>query len=112
MVAHFPKAPASLSLKRESGPRFKNANELRDVRRWTGALDEDMQMIRHQTVSVENERAAPGTIEEAFEHEFSGRGVDEIRLAEVATDGEEVGFGADVVLGGKTSLFPVPWHGY
>ncbi len=38
VVAHFPKVPASLSLKRESGPRFKDANELGDVRRWMNAL--------------------------------------------------------------------------
>ncbi len=69
-------------------------------------------MVRHNAISMENEGVSPGTIEEAFEHEFSGGGVGEIRLAEVTTDGEEVGFGADVVLGGKTSLFPVPWHGY
>jgi len=67
-------------------------------------------MIGHETVGVENEGVSLSTVDETFVDQFGGFWVREIGLAKIATDGDEVGFGADVVLGGEAGLFPVGGH--
>jgi hypothetical protein len=61
-------------------------------------------MIGHEAIGVENEEVSRGTVDETFAHPAGRPGICEVGLAKVAADGDEVGFGAHVVLGGKAGL--------
>jgi hypothetical protein len=105
VVAHFPKVPAIALVEREGSARFKDTNEFREVRQWMSTLREEVQVVGHETVGVENEGVSLGTIDEKFTNHFGSFGVCQIGLTKIAADGYEVGFGANVVLGGQAGLF-------
>ena len=73
-------------------------------------LREQVHMVAHEAVGVDNKGASLRGVDQTFADHFRGFRVREIGLTKIATDSDEVGFGADIVLGRKAGLFSVQWH--
>ena len=67
-----------------------------------GAFDEEVNVVRHQTVGVERERRAGSAFEEKIADESCDRRIGKIRAAKVAADRDEMRSVADVVGGAET----------
>jgi hypothetical protein len=110
VVAHFPKSFVVVPLEVERGARFEDSHEAQKIGGRVCALCQEVKMIGHEAVRVNEKRKTVSAVEKAFADHFGGFGIGEEGLAHVAADGDEVGFGADVVFGGEAWLFAVERH--
>jgi hypothetical protein len=71
---------------------------------------EDAHLRGTLPLSMNNERTAPGGIEEAFTNHFRGLQISEVRLAKIKAQGAEMKFCAEVVEGRQAGLSSVIGH--
>jgi len=64
VVTRFPEGAAVGFAKLEGGALFKKADEFEQVATIVGALDKNMEMVRHQTVGMERIGMGGGAFEE------------------------------------------------
>jgi hypothetical protein len=112
VVAHLPKPLASALPERKSRARFENAHEFGEVRRATRALHQQVQMIGHKAVGMGGKIVSPRTVKQRVAHHLRSRRGRQIGPAQIATNGDEVRFGAKVILRGQAGLFSRKWHSY
>ena len=112
VVAHLPKPLAIALAERESRARLENAHEFGEVRRGLRALHKhkQVQMVGHEAIGMDDKTVPPRTVKEAVTHHFRSRYVRQKILAQIATNGDEVGFDADVRLRRQAGLFSVSGH--
>ncbi len=95
--AHFPKTGGAGFLELKGGTQFEDADEFEQVAGGDGAFCEEMKMIGHEAIGVEKEGAVGGGLQQSGGDVAGGVLGGEMRFAEVAADGDEMGELAAVV---------------
>ncbi len=103
VITHFPEAAAVRFAKRKGGPLFEDADEFAQVRALVKALGKNVRMVRHQAISMQQERVCGGALQQQSKDALSRGWVSEKRGAAVAADGDEIRLTPEIVLRRKTS---------
>jgi hypothetical protein len=97
---------------------FERFDEAPEVRRWGIALQQNMQVIRHQAIGTKGEGLLSGNLKEVFQEPSRDAWRAEIGDAIACAECEKVGSAADVVLFWEGDGFveslggvEVRWHG-
>ena len=85
VVALLPKASTIAVAELENGARFEDTNEFHQIGQRMIPLREQVHMVGHEAVGVQNEGVSRGTVDETFADHFGGFGVGQVGLAEIAT---------------------------
>jgi len=85
-------------------------SELESIRRVRGALDKDMQMIRHSTPGVRERRMCGSDFTESTQYPSSGDCLREIRAAMIAAEREENAFTSAIFIGRPPDVFSPEFH--
>ena len=103
VITHFPETAAVRFAKRKRGALFEDADEFAQVRTVVKALAKNVRMVRHQAISMQQERVCGGALQQQSKDALSRGWVSEKRGAAVAADGDEIRLTPEIVFRRKTS---------
>ena len=103
VVTHFPETAAARFAKRKGGALFEDADEFAQVRTVVKTLGKNVGMVRHQAISMRQERVCDGALRQQSKDALGRGWVSEKRGAAVAADGHEIRLTPEIVLRRKTS---------
>jgi LmbE family N-acetylglucosaminyl deacetylase len=103
VITHFPKTAAVRFAKREGGTLFEDADEFAQVRTVVKTLGENMKVVRHQAIRMQQERTCSGALQQQSKDALGRGWVSEKRGTEIAADGDEIRLTPEIVLRRKTS---------
>ena len=103
VITHFPQTAPLRLAKRKSGALLENADEFTQVRTVVKALGKNVKMVRHQAISMQQERVCDGALQQQSKDALGRGRVSEERGAAVAADGDEIRLAPEIVLRRKTS---------
>ena len=103
VITHFPETAAARFAKRKGGALFEDADEFAQVRAVVKALGKNVRMVRHQAISMQQERVCGGALQQQSKDALSRGWVSEKRGAAVAADGDEIRLTPEIVLRRKAS---------
>jgi hypothetical protein len=89
---------------------LKEADEFEQIASEVSAFGEEMNVVGHQTKSVQSEEMAGRAFEQNIEDALGRGGHAEIRQAVVRADGDEIGLAAQVAFSGETLDSTVDSH--
>ena len=98
VITHFPEAAAVRFAKRKRGALFEDADEFAQVRTVVKALGKNVKMVRHQAISMQQERVCGGALQEQSKYALSRGWASEKRGAVVAADGDEIRLTPKIIL--------------
>ena len=103
VIAHFPEAAAVRFAKRKGGALFEDADEFAQVRTVVKALGKNVRMVRHQAISMQQERVCGSALKQQSKDALGRGWVSEKRGAAVAADGDEIRLTPEIVFRRKAS---------
>jgi hypothetical protein len=108
---NLPERFSSFDAEMECGFVFERLDKAPEVRRWGIALQQYMQVIRHQAVATEGEGLLCGNLEEIFQEPSRDARRAEITDAITCAESKKVSSAADVVLFWEADGFVEPLGG-
>ena len=103
VITHFPETAAVRFAKPKGGALFEDADEFAQVRTVVKALGKNVRMVRHQAISMQQERVSGGALKQQSKDALCRGWLSEKRGAAVAADGDEIRLTPEVVLRRKAS---------
>jgi len=103
VITHFPEAAAVRFAKRKGGALFEDADEFAQVRTVVKTLRENVGMVRHQAISMQQERVRGRALKQQSKDALGRGWVSEKRGAEVAAGGDEIRLTPEIVFRRKTN---------
>ena len=103
VITHFPERAAVRFTKRKGGALFPDADEFTQVRTVVKALGKNVGMVRHQAISMQQERVGGSALKQQNKDVVGYGWVSEKRGAEIAADGDEIRLTPEIVLRRKPS---------
>ncbi len=103
VITHFPETAAVRFAKRKGGALFEDADEFAQVRTVVKALGKNVRMVRHQAISMQQERVCGSALQQQSKDALRRGWVSEKRGAAVAADGDEIRLTPEIVSRRKTS---------
>ena len=110
VITHFPETAAVRFAKRKGGALFEDADEFAQVRAVVKALGKNVRMVRHQAISMQQERVCGGALQEQSKYALSRGRVSEKRGAVVAADGDEIRLTPKIILRRKPGDSAIESH--
>ena len=110
VITHFPETTAVRFAKRKGGALFEDADEFAQVRTVVKALGKNVRMVRHQAISMQQERLCGSALQQQSKDALRRAWVSEKRGAAVAADGDEIRLTPEIVLRRKTSHSAMERH--
>ena len=97
VVAHFPKLLPVLYFEQIGGATFELLHEPQQIAVAINAMNEEMNMVWHCTVSVQEVSALCGYVMQNRQDLLSSRSVCQIGMAAITADSDEIDFLAQIV---------------
>jgi hypothetical protein len=110
VITHFPETAAVRFAKCKGGALFEDADEFAQVRTVVKALGKNVRMVRHQDISMQQERVCGGALKQQSKDALGRGWVSEKRGTAVAADGDEIRLTPEVVFRRKTSDSAMEGH--
>ena len=108
--AFFPEAMAGGLTEMIGRAQFEIAHEFAEVSGGFVSLREDVQMIGHCAVGMEEKRVLGCGCEQGVENVAAGVRVGEMRVTKVTADGHEIAAMAEIVGLRQADLLAMEWH--
>jgi len=103
VITHFPEATAVRFAKRKGGALFEDVDEFAQVRTVVKALGKNVSMVRHQAISMQQERVCGGAWKQQSKHALGRSWVSQKRGTAVTADGDEIRLPPEIVFRRKPS---------